>query len=166
MVLSSSANIGISGSSLRPIACQIASHFPVQWIQTQRYLVKKILSSLKKDITKYRRLIGSLLHLTHTRPDLSYSVSILSQISSAPRQSHWQAAIRVLRYLANTFNYGLSFSGGMELVGYSDADWAGDIDSRRSTSGYCFMLGSGLIFWKSKKIESAKDHHFVYTTCL
>ena len=112
-------------------------------------------SPIFEDITKYRRLIGSLLHLTYTRPDLSYSVSILSQFSSAPRQSHWQAAIRVLRYLANTLDYGLSFRGGIELVGYSDADWAGDIDSRRSTSGYCFMLGSGLISWKSKKQNSA-----------
>jgi hypothetical protein len=111
-------------------------------------------SPIFEDITKYRRLIGSLLHLTYTRPDLSYSVSVLSQFSSAPRQSHWKAAIRVLRYLTSTLEHGLSFRGGIELVGYSDADWAGDIDSRRSTSGYCFMLGSSLISWKSKKQNS------------
>ena len=129
-------------SKCRPFSCPV---------DPNSKLSREDNSPIFEDITKYRRLIGSLLHLTYTRPDLSYSVSILSQFSSAPRQSHWQASIRVLRYLANTLDYGLSFRGGMELVGYSDVDWAGDIDSRRSTSGYCFMLGSGLISWKSKK---------------
>ena len=96
-------------------------------------------SPIFEDITKYRRLIGSLLHLTYTRPDLSFTMSILSQFLSAPRQSHWQSAIRVLWYLANILDYDLSFSGGIELVGYSDVDWAGDIDSKRFTSGYCFI---------------------------
>ena len=134
-----------SMSNCRPLSCPM---------DPNSKLSREDNSPIFEDITKYRRLIGSLLHLTYTRPDLSYSVSILSQFSSAPRQSHWQASIRVLRYLANTLDYGLSFRGGMELVGYSDVDWAGDIDSRRSTSGYCFMLGSGLISWKSKKQNS------------
>jgi histone deacetylase 1/2 len=110
-------------------------------------------SPIFENITKYKRIIGSLSHLTYNMPNLSYSLSLLSQFSSAPRQSHWKAAIRVLRYLATTLEHGLSFRGNIELVGYSDADWASDIDSRQSTSSYCFMLGSSLISWKRSKIQ-------------
>ena len=103
------------------------------------------------DSTLYRQLIGSLLYLANTRPDLSFSMSILSQFSTHPRRSHWQAAIRVLRYLRGTLDYGLHYAGGDVLVGYSDSDWAGCVDTRRSTTGYCFMFGSGLISWKCQK---------------
>ena len=106
MVVSSLANIGISDISLRPMACQIAVHSHVLWIQPQSFLVKMI--PIFEDITKYRRLIGSLLHLTYIRLDLSNS-EYSQPISSAPRQSHWQVAIRVPSYVAYTLEYGLSF---------------------------------------------------------
>lgn len=103
------------------------------------------------DSKSYRQLIGSLLYLVNTRPDLAYATSVLSQFSNAPRQSHWQAAQRVLRYIHGTIDYGINYSGGDTLVGYCDADWAGCIDTRRSTSGYCFLFGGGPISWKSQK---------------
>ena len=78
-------------------------------------------------------------------------MSILSQFSTKPRRSHWLAAPRVLRYVHGTLSYGINYSGGDILVGYSDADLAGCIDTCRSTLGYCFMLGGGIISWKSQK---------------
>ena len=72
-------------------------------------------SPVFEDITKYRMLIGYLLHLTYIGPDLSYSVSTLNQFSSASRQTHWQAAIRVLRYLVSTLEYRFYFSGGVVM---------------------------------------------------
>ena len=90
-------------------------------------------SPLFEDCTKYRRLIGSLIHLTYTRPDVSYSVTALGQFSNAPCQVQWRAAICVLWYIACMDDYGLPFRGCIQLIGYSNADWAGDADTRRLT---------------------------------
>ena len=89
--------------------------------------------------------------MVNSRPDLAYAWSILSQFSTKPHRSHWQATQHVLRYIHGTLDYGINYSGGDILVGYSDSDWAGCIDTRRSTLGYCFLLGGGLISWKSHK---------------
>ena len=72
---------------------------------------------------------------------------------SRPNKVHWVAAKRVLRYVKGTLDLGLKFerSNKFELVGYSDADWAGDVDTRKSTSGYVFMLGKAIVSWASKK---------------
>ena len=78
-------------------------------------------------------------------------MSILSQFSSHPRHTNWQAAIHILHYLRGTIDYGLHYSGGDVLIGYTDADWAGCVDTRRSTTWYCFMFGFGLISWKCQK---------------
>ncbi|CAH9100057.1 unnamed protein product [Cuscuta europaea] len=102
---------------------------------------------------KYRRLIGKLNHLTITRPDISFAVSVLSQFLDKPCIGHWDAAIRVLRYIKKTPGQGLLFEdrGHHDIVGYCDADWAGCPMDRRSTSGYCILIGGNLISWKSKK---------------
>ena len=88
-----------------------------------------------------------------TRPDLATAVGVLSQFASDPCPTHWQALKRVLRYLQATPTHGLEFTRGScnNICGYSDADWAGDIESRRSTSGYVFMMNGGCISWRSKK---------------
>lgn len=102
----------------------------------------------------YRSAVGALMYLmVGTRPDLAAAVGTLSQFAADPCPTHWQALKRVLRYLQATPTYGLQFSASNDgrLVGYSDADWAGDIESRRSTSGYVFMLNGGCISWRSKK---------------
>jgi len=91
---------------------------------------------------------------TATRPDIAAAVGVLSQYMSKPSKDHWMGVKRVLRYLKGTLNYGLKFSvhgEQTELNGYSDADWAGDVDTRRSTSGYVFQFGNGTISWSSRK---------------
>ena len=101
----------------------------------------------------YQRLIGQLIYLNHTRPDISYAVSLLSQFLSEPYEVHLRAAYRILSYLKFTIGQGLLFTreGGLSLEGYTDSDWAGSVIDRRSTSGYCTFLGGSLITWKSKK---------------
>ena len=101
----------------------------------------------------YQRLIGKLIYLNHTRPDISYAVSLLSQFMSEPYEVHLRAAYRILSYLKFTIGQGLRFTweGGLSLEGYTDSDWAGSVIDRRSTSGYCTFLGGSLITWRSKK---------------
>jgi len=92
------------------------------------------------DSTMYRRLVGSLIYLANSRPDISYVVGLVSQFSAQPKESHWKAAKRILRYVQGTLSMGLMYEkdGGNILNGFCDSDWAGDKDTRRSTSGYCF----------------------------
>ncbi|GAU41486.1 hypothetical protein TSUD_239620 [Trifolium subterraneum] len=108
---------------------------------------------LYEDISSYRRLIGRLLYLTNTRPDISFAVQQLSQFLHKPTMVHFNAACRVVRYLKHNPGRGLLFSrhSDTQLLGFADADWAGCIETRRSTSGYCFFLGSSLVSWKAKK---------------
>uniref|UniRef100_A0A2N9GCN7 Reverse transcriptase Ty1/copia-type domain-containing protein n=1 Tax=Fagus sylvatica TaxID=28930 RepID=A0A2N9GCN7_FAGSY len=105
------------------------------------------------DATLYRQLVGSLVYLTVTRLDIYYAVHIVSQFMGAPRPLHYVAVLRILRYLKGTLFHGLHFSSqsSLTLQAYSDADWAGDPTDRRSTTGYCFLLGNSLISWRSKK---------------
>ena len=99
------------------------------------------------DATLYRQLVGSLIYLTVTRPDISYAVHVVSQFIAAPRSPHYAVILRILRYLKGTIFNGLHFSShfSLTLQAYSDADWAGDLTDHRSTTGYCFLLGDSLI---------------------
>ena len=101
----------------------------------------------------YRRLVGSLVYLIVTRPEISYAVHQVSQYLSAPRQTHYDPVLRILRYLKDTLFHGLFYSiqSPLVLCAFSDVDWVGDSIDRRSTTGYCFLLGSSLISWQSKK---------------
>jgi hypothetical protein len=102
----------------------------------------------------YREAVGSLMYLmVGTRPDIAYSVSVASRYLSNPGPKHWLGVKRIMRYLKGTIDYGLcfSFSEKVELVGFSDADWAGDLDSRKSTTGYVFTLSGGPVSWTSKR---------------
>uniref|UniRef100_A0AAG5DSQ9 Integrase catalytic domain-containing protein n=1 Tax=Anopheles atroparvus TaxID=41427 RepID=A0AAG5DSQ9_ANOAO len=105
------------------------------------------------DKTKYRSLIGALLYLAiNARPDLSLSVGLLGRKVENPNESDWAAAKSVLRYLKATKDYKLQYNRGSEwkLQGYTDADWAGDKESRKSSSGYVFFYGGGPVCWASK----------------
>jgi hypothetical protein len=105
------------------------------------------------DATQYRRLVGSLRYLVHTRPDLAYSVGYVSRFLQRPMTEHEQAVKRIIRYVARTLDHGLYYSrcsGEAHLVGYSDSDHVGDIDTSKSTSGILF-LDKCLISWQPVK---------------
>jgi hypothetical protein len=106
-----------------------------------------------EDHTRYRHIVGSLVYLGVTRPDISYSVHILSQFVSAPTQIYYSHLLRVLRYLRRTISHHLFFpcSSSLQLQAYCDATWASDSSDRRSLSAYCVFLGGSLIAWKTKK---------------
>jgi hypothetical protein len=103
----------------------------------------------------YRNAVGSLMYvMVGTRPDIAAAVSAVSRYMSDPGPQHWTAVKRILRYLRGTADWALCLGGtdrGVQLSGYCDADWAGDLDERRSTPGYTFSLGRGSISWASKK---------------
>jgi len=106
---------------------------------------------------RYLELIGSLQYLaTTTRPDIAQAVGVLSRFRGQPTTAHWNGAIRVLRYLNCTKEMGITYtkSGDNELVGYVDADFAGDLDGRKSTTGFIFLLNGSAVSWCSKKQSS------------
>ncbi|XP_050916450.1 secreted RxLR effector protein 161-like [Lathyrus oleraceus] len=102
---------------------------------------------------KYRSLVGSLRYLTCTRPDILLSVGIVSRFMEEPVYTHWKALKRIQRYIQGTVSLGMFYSNSKKykLVGYSDSDWCGDIDDRKSTSGYVFFMGNTAFTWLSKK---------------
>ena len=113
--------------------------------------------SKEVDSTEYQSLVGSLLYAAiATRPDISQAIGAASKFCSSPTQVHVTAAKRILRYLKSTADTVLTYckSSGVSLVGYSDADWAGDLDTRRSISGTLFLMSEGAVSWTSK-IQSA-----------
>jgi hypothetical protein len=105
------------------------------------------------DATEYRSLAGALQYLTLTRPDLAYAVQQVCLFMHDPREPHLALLKRILRYVKGTLSTGLHIGAGpvSSFTAYSDADWAGCPDSRRSTSGYCVFLGDNLVSWSSKR---------------
>ena len=108
------------------------------------------------DGTLFRQMIGCLRFIFHTRPEISYSVGLVSRFMSNPKKSHFMAAKRILRYLCGTLDFGVLYSNHSEkvrlqLVAYSDSDWCGDLLERKSTMGYVFLLSDSPISWCSKK---------------
>jgi hypothetical protein len=104
------------------------------------------------DVYAYRSLVGALHYLTFTRPDISFAVHQVCQFMNAPTDIHLIAAKRVLRYIRGTLNHGLFYTPGpISLSAFSDADWAGDPNDRRSTSGLLVYLGHNPITWFAKK---------------
>lgn len=124
------------------------------------------------DSTHYKSLIGSLRYLTATRPDIVYGVGLLSRYMEDPCVSHLQGAKRILRYIKGTLTEGIFYGNNsdVKLVGYTDSDWAGDTETRKSTSGYAFHLGTGAISWSSKKqpvvaLSTAEAEYIAATSC-
>ncbi|XP_048634844.1 secreted RxLR effector protein 161-like [Brassica napus] len=105
------------------------------------------------DPTLFKSLVGSLRYLTCTRPDILYAVGVVSRYMEHPTTTHFKAAKRILRYIKGTINFGLyySISEDYRLVGYSDSDWGGDVDDRKSTSGFVFFIGETAFTWMSKR---------------
>ncbi|XP_040361901.1 uncharacterized protein LOC121049269 [Rosa chinensis] len=105
------------------------------------------------DPTLFRSMIGSLLYLTASRPDISYSVGVCARFQANPKESHLEAVKRIIRYISGTVTCGIfyTFDTNVEITGYSDADWGGNLKDRKSTSGGCFFIGNNLVAWHSKK---------------
>ncbi|XP_058755353.1 secreted RxLR effector protein 161-like [Vicia villosa] len=105
------------------------------------------------DSGRYRRLVGKLTYITVTRPDISFAISVVSQILNSSCQEYMDVVIRILRYIKCAPGKGLvcEDKGYTQIVGYSNVDWTGSPIDRRSTSGYCVLVGGNLISWKSKK---------------
>ena len=108
---------------------------------------------LVSNATKYRSIIGSLRYLVNSRPDLAFSVGMVSRFMETPNSEHWAAVKRIIRYVAGTTEFGCKFVKGSnsELLGYTDSDHAGDIEKRKSTTGMVFFLGGNIITWNSQK---------------
>ena len=103
---------------------------------------------------KYQSMVGSLLYAAiATRPDIAQAVGVVSKFNSCPNEAHLTAVKRIFRYLKGTMNFGLKYekSADAELIGFADADWAGDIDDRHSTTGNVFIMAGGAISWLSRK---------------
>jgi hypothetical protein len=110
-------------------------------------------TSPKVDATLYHHLVGSLLYLTHTRPDLSFVVGLVSRYMQTPHESHWKETKRILRYVCGAVQFGIHYrsEGTPLLVGFTDSDWVDDPNDRNSTVGYVFSLGSGPVTWACNK---------------
>ncbi|CAJ2656182.1 unnamed protein product [Trifolium pratense] len=109
--------------------------------------------SVPVDTGRYQRLVGKLIYLSHTRPDIAFSVSVVSQFMHSPFEEHLEAVYRILRYLKANPGKGLFFKKTNErnVSIFTDADWAGSVTNRRSTSGYCTYVWGNLVTWRSKK---------------
>ena len=106
----------------------------------------------------YASAVGSLMYaMVCTRPNIAHVVGVLSRFMSTPRKENWTAVNQVFRYLCGTTDYGLCYQGRprlermLDIRGFVDVDWAGDLEQRRSTSGYVFSLFRGAVSWMSKR---------------
>ncbi|XP_051146374.1 uncharacterized mitochondrial protein AtMg00810-like [Andrographis paniculata] len=108
------------------------------------------------DETHYRSLIGNLLYLTATRPDIMFVTSLLTQLMQKPSQINFGAAKRVLCYIQGTMDFGLSYKKSIDVkfIAYCDSDFGGSLDDSKSALGYCFRMGSAVFTWISKKQQS------------
>lgn len=124
------------------------------------------------DGTLYKQMVGCLVYLTVTRPDMMYVVCLISWFMAKPREKHMLAAKRALRYLKGTMELGVFYKRGSELevIAYTDSDYAGDVEDRKSTSGYVFLLNGAAVCWSSRKQEvvtlsSTEAEYVAATSC-
>ena len=108
------------------------------------------------NLSLYRSMVGSLLYLTASRPDISYSVGVCARYQDNPKESHMTVLKRIIKYVKTTAKFGVWYSKDTSdvLVGYSDPDWVGNADDRKTTSWSCFYVGNNLVSWMSKKHNS------------
>ena len=124
-------------------------------LETGKTFHKRTTDEEPFDKETYQQAVGCLTYVsTATRPDIAAAVGLLSQYMADPSNDHWLGIKRLLRYIKGTLMYGLKFvahENDDDLLGYADANWAGDVDTRRSTSGYIFKIADGVVSWRSKK---------------
>jgi hypothetical protein len=116
-------------------------------------LCRRLNPFVLKDATMYRKIVGNLIYLTITRPDLNYTIGLESQFMQVPRKPHLDGVRHTLRYVSATIDYGFFYEASTELQvhGYTDADWADNISDMRSTMGFMFSFGSVDVTWNNKK---------------
>ena len=128
---------------------------PCVTLMEERLKLTKASTAAKVDATLYRSIVDGLCYLVHMKPDIAFVVGYVSRFMEDPREDHWAAVKRLLRYVKGTVDQGIIFSktdrSGLQLTVFNDADMAGDIDERRSTSGVLDFLGSAPISWQSLK---------------
>jgi hypothetical protein len=147
-----------------------SSHTPME----SRLKLSKSSTSPLVDATEYRRIVGALRYLVNTWPDLAYAIGYVSRFMEKPTTDHLLAVKRVLRYIAGTTDLGCQYGrkdGAGELIGYSDSDLAGDVDTRKSTTGVLFFLDGNLITWQSQKqrvvaLSSCEAEYIAATTAV
>lgn len=129
-------------------------------------------AGVKVDSTFYKQMVGSLMYLTATRPDLMFVVCLISRFMANPTELHLATAKRIMRYLKGTLEFGIWYGrgGNGDLLGYTDSDYAGDIDDCKSTSGYVFLLSGGAVAWSSRKqpivtLSSTEAEYVAAATC-
>ncbi|XP_019157184.1 PREDICTED: uncharacterized protein LOC109153775 [Ipomoea nil] len=153
--------------SQKKYAKNLVKKFELESSKTPRTLISTSTKLSKDDAgppidsTVYRSLIGSLLYLTASRPDIMFSFGMCARHQSAPKKSHLIAAKRILKYVRGTIKYGIWYSKESELsvTGYCDADWAGNIDDRKSTSGGCFFVGKELSIMAEQETKLNFSEH-------
>ncbi|KAI3739706.1 hypothetical protein L2E82_30117 [Cichorium intybus] len=143
---------------------------PIKYPMEQRLGITKDEEGIPVDATNYRRIIGSLRYLTHRRPDISYSVGVVSRFMESPKESHLKAVKHILRYIKGTVDYGLVYKkgGDRKLVGFSDSSYGTDLDDRKGTTGTVFYFSGKIISWSSQKQQtvalSSCEAEFMATT--
>jgi hypothetical protein len=118
-----------------------------------RFKLTSTYTSPEFDATLSRQLVGSLLYLTHTCPDISFVVGLVAWYMQTPHEIHWKETKNILRYVCGIVHFGIHYSsrGNPLLVGLIDSDWDDDPDDRKSTADYVFILGSRPVTWACKK---------------
>lgn len=144
-------DVGLIGT--KPVATPLEQNLKLTTIEFDEALQLEKNDEVLADASVYQRLIGRLLYLTHTRPDISYSVQHLSQFMKNPKKSHYDAALRVVKYVKKNIGQGILLATGSStrIVAYCDSDWASCPMTRKSLTGFCVKLGNSLISWKAKK---------------
>ena len=134
--------------------------------------ISKYDESKEVDQRQYRSMIGSLLYVTASRPDIMQAVGQVAIFQASPKESHVLAVKRIFRYLKGTMDYGLWYPKGNELtlIAYTDADWTSCVENRKSTSGASFYLGDFLVSWMSKKqtsitLSTAEAEYIAAASC-
>ena len=127
----------------KPVDTPIATNHGLQIVEGEK----------PTDHDRYRRVVGKLIYLSHTRPDNAYAVGVVSKFMHKPQVQHMTAIMSILRYLKGTRCRGLLFgkNDNLNLQAYTDANWAGDKDDKKSTLGYFTLVGGNLVSWKGKK---------------
>lgn len=115
--------------------------------------ISEDLTGKSVDQTLYKSMIGSLLYLTSSEPDISFNVGVCARFHAIPKESHLEAIKCIITYVSGTSDFGVyfTFETNMEIAGYSDSDWGGNLKDRRSTSGGCFFVGNNMVAWHNKK---------------